>query len=295
VTLLTTLPLLELWIVVTLGAVALKTTSELLQKHLLADTSAFQFGWATSLVSAAVLLPLGSYSLVQTAAPRPAVIGLLLVGGTVEVAALYVWLEALKADDISLVSPLRNLVPVFVVVFEPLLLTVPFAPDVAGGAALTALGAYIALVDRADLTSPLRRISDRGPKLALAAAVLYALASVISKAALDSVTPLLYATSMFVFIALGFTVIGVSRARSVPTALIRRPPVVLVSVVTAAVGVVVFTAFSLAPSAAEVTVVLRLSLLANVVLGVVLFREEGLLTRGLGSLLIVAGIALATL
>lgn len=285
-----------LWIVIAIVSALFKTTYATLQKSFSVEFTALDMGWLTATLGAVIFLPLAIWSLwVQQSVFTPTILLAMGLGGLIELIAMYTWLAALQTEDLSIVSPLRQTIPIFVVILEPILLSVPFDPGVALGAVLTVIGAYVVLVDGIDIWSPLTKVTERGPQLAIATAILFALASILGKFVLGSVQPLVYAEFVYITLAVGFILIFTQSTNSYPISAFYRPSILLLGVITALVTLTTFTALALSPSVSKVSVIFRASLLFNVIIGIVVFNEDGLISRFLGSLLIISGIAVALL
>jgi drug/metabolite transporter (DMT)-like permease len=284
-------------VIVSLLSAVVKTAYATIQKSFVVEFSALEMGWLTATWGSVLLLPLAAWSLlthpISTASPVLLAMG---VGGCVELGAMYAWLRAFQTEDLSVVSPLIQTTPLFVVVLEPLFLAVALDVGVFVGAVLTVIGAYVVLIEDAAVWSPLTKMDDAGPRLAVLTAVLFSIATVVSKVVLASVHPLVYATFLLVVLVIGFSVlIHRSETAVFPTPALGRPLVFVLGVVTALVSITTFTAFALSPSVSQVSIVFRASLLFDVLIGFLVFKEQHIVFRLLGGGLIILGIAVALL
>ncbi|MFB6143360.1 MAG: EamA family transporter [Halorientalis sp.] len=280
------------WVVVALAAAGTQAGYETLQKHLTADVGPLRLSHATALLGTVLLAPVAAGVLAtQSVSVTPAVTAGLLVAVVANVLALYAYLSAMARADLSVVSPLRQSTPLLVAVLEPLALAGGIGPGVVAGAAAAAVGGYVVLADRG-LTSPLGRLTEAGPLLALGTAALYAVASVAARFVVVRVPSLLFTFMLYLGMAVAFGALLWRREGTLPGRSLLAGRFLALGATTTLRSVLVFAAFSLA-AAARVTVVLRVSLLVTVLAGGALFGERGVGRRLLGAGLVVAGVWLA--
>lgn len=280
------------WIAVALAGAAVQAGYEILQKRLTADVDTLRLSYVTAILGTTLLAPVGIWVLrTQSVSITTTVVAGTLVAGITNVLALAAFLRALDLADLSVVSPLRQSTPLLVAVLEPLTLATAVAPGVLLGALAATVGGYVILADES-LSSPLTRITDPGPLLALCTAGLYAVASVAARFVVVRVPPLLFTWLLYAQMALAFGAVLVSRGERLPTRALGQRRFLALGVTTTLRSVLIFAAFSLA-AAARVTVVLRLSLVLTVLAGGTLFGERGVSRRLVGAGLVVAGVWLA--
>lgn len=281
------------WFVVAFAGASLNTTYSALQKRLTLEYTGLELSFLTSLFGAAFMLPVGAwYALAGDVALTPVVVGATLLSGAVNVGALYAFLTALEGADLSVVAPLAQSTPVFVALAEPVALGVGFDPRVLAGAAVAVVGAQVVLADRG-LAAPLANLTDRAALLAVAAAAMWAAASLANRFVTTRVPPLFYAFAVYLLMAVGFAAVQAARG-DLPSGddyPLVRGRLLALGGLTAARTSVTYVAFSLA-IASRVSVVLQTAVVLDVLAGGVLFAEEGLARRLLGALCIVAGVVL---
>ncbi|HYW04807.1 MAG TPA: DMT family transporter [Gammaproteobacteria bacterium] len=215
-----------------------------------------------------------------------------------ELLAMYLYMRAISTSPLALTLPYQAFTPVFVAGIGYLVLGERISPRGLAGVALVALGAYLLNVDqlrgggRSRALAPLRAIwREPGSRMMLGAAGLYALTSVMGKAALRYAPPTFFGPFYFMLlggITLAAALAGPGRAR----VLVRRPGgSLVVGVLMAAMVVSHFVAVARV-DVAYMIAVKRTSLLFGILYGAILFREGGL-RRHLGAgVLMVAGVAL---
>jgi drug/metabolite transporter (DMT)-like permease len=278
------------WLGVALAAAGLNTAYQSFQKHLTLDYDGLALSYITSVLGLVFMLPVGAwYVATHELALTPPVVAVILVAGVANIAAIYAFLSALAIEDLSVVAPLRQSTPVLVALVEPWLLTVGFDPALLGAALAAAAGAYVLLAESP--LAPLRRFGERATLLALTAAALFAVASLSARYVTVRVPPLFYSFTVYLAMAVGFAAIRGYRSGTVPVRPLLRTRLLALGALTATRTSVSYVAFSLA-SASAVTVVLQTSIVLNVLVGGMLFREEDLVRRLVGAVLIVVGVVL---
>lgn len=282
----------ETWILVALAGAGVQAGYETLQKRLTSDVETLRLSYVTSVLGAALLTPVAVWvTATGSVSVTPVVAVAVFVAVAANVLALYAFLTALERADLSVVSPLRQSTPLLVAGLEPLVLSARFAPGVLVGAVAATAGGYVILADEG-LSSPLSRVMEVGPLLALGTAGLYAVASVASRFVVVRVPSLLFTFLLYLGMAVAFTALLARRDRALPTKELVTGRFLALGTTTTLRSVLIFTAFSLA-AAARVTVVLRASLVLTVLAGGALFGERGVGRRLVGAGLVTVGVWLA--
>lgn len=227
-----------------------------------------------------------------------------------EIAAMLLYMAAIRDHPLSLTVPYLAFTPVFVMLLADALLGERVSVTGALGVLLVVAGAWLLNVSHARLadwrswTRPLRAILwEPGSRMMLAVALIYAVTAVTGKAAMLYVGP--RAFGAFYFLLIGALVLpllalpGSGRPATPPWRLLgrllRRPgPVLLVAGLNA---VMVWTHFLAIErvEAAYMIAVKRTSLVFGILYGALLFRERGLKTRLPAGVLMLAGVAVILL
>jgi drug/metabolite transporter (DMT)-like permease len=216
-----------------------------------------------------------------------------------EIAAMLLYMAAIRDHPLSLTLPYLAFTPVFVIAVAWVLLGEEVSPHGAAGVGLVVAGAWLLNsrhAKRGDWRSWTRPfaaiVEEPGSRMMLAVAAIYALTATLGKGAMRHMDPEFFGA--FYFAVLGAAVcllILLPRPRLL-LELARRPlPVLLVGVL---MGLMVYTHF-LAVQQVEVAYMIavkRTSLLFGILYGVLVFRETGLSTRLPGGVLMLAGVAL---
>ena len=232
-----------------------------------------------------------------------------------EIAAMLLYMAAIRDHPLSLTLPYLAFTPVFVLVIADVLLGEQVSAQGAFGVLLVVAGAWLLNVRHARLTevrswaTPLTAIFwEPGSRMMLAVALLYGFTATMGKAVLDYLPPAYFGP--FYFLVLGLTMplvwalplrLGPSKGAGGtpgarlellgPRGLLRRPRAVLT--VAALHGLMAFTHF-LAIARVEVAYMIaikRTSLLFGILYGALVFGETGLRSHLAAGALMVAGVA----
>ncbi|HYW92263.1 MAG TPA: DMT family transporter [Gammaproteobacteria bacterium] len=217
-----------------------------------------------------------------------------------ELVAMYLYMRAISTSPLALTLPYQALTPVFVAGVGYLILGERISPRGLAGVALVALGAYLLNVDqlrgagRSPL-APLRAIwREPGSRMMLGAAGLYALTSVMGKAALRYAPATFFGPFYFMLLG-GITLTAALAGPGHARVLLRRPGgSLVVGLLMAAMVVSHFVAMARV-EVAYMIAVKRTSLLFGILYGAILFREGGLRRHLAAGILMIAGVALIAL
>jgi drug/metabolite transporter (DMT)-like permease len=293
------------WLPITLACAFCLASADAATKAWLQDYSAWELALIRFTLTALVLLPLLA-GLPNPLALPPAFWGWLALLVPLEVAAMLLYMAAIRDHPLSLTVPYLAFTPAFVILIAYLLLGEQISWGGAAGVLLVVAGAWLLNVGHARLREwrswmrPLRAILwEPGSRMMLGVALIYAFTAVMGKAAMLYVGPEQFGALYFLIIGLvllplfalpsaALSLVGGSRVSV--RRLLRRPRAALtVAVLNAGM---IYTHF-LALQRVEVAYMIavkRTSLLFGIIYGVLLFRETGLSTRLPAGLLMIAGV-----
>lgn len=224
----------------------------------------------------------------------PGFLGALLIGGTLNILALFQFMRSLHASDMSLAIPFISFTPLFLLITSPLLVgDVPTLQDVAGIFCIVA-GAYVLhlqSVHRGLLAPWLAIFRDPGPRRMLSVAFIYSLTSNFDKIGVQNSSPLFWSLSISSVMALGFVLL----LRLLPQEPMAVPDtrtlgILLLIGLFQSLGLLIHnTALDLGP-VPSVIAVKRSSILFAVLWGLIFLRERQVGERLGGALLMVMGI-----
>jgi drug/metabolite transporter (DMT)-like permease len=285
------------WLPLTLLCAFVLATSDALAKLWLQGFSAREMTLIRFSLSGLLLTPLILH-LPLDEAPL-AFWGWMAVLALAEVAAMLLYMSAIRDYPLSTTLPYLSFTPIFAILTGQLFLDERVSVAGLGGILLITLGAWtlnLHLFDRlrpTTLLSPLLEMwRNRGSRMMLGVAFIYSLSLSGSKAVMQYLPPSASFGALY-FSLVGLTallIIGGSRPSTL-TAFWRRPvPGLVVAVLMAVMVITHFMAIQRI-EAAYMVAVKRTSLLFGILYGAWLFKEEGLSRNLPASLLMVAGVA----
>ena len=219
-----------------------------------------------------------------------------------EIAAMLLYMKAIRDHPLSLTVPYLAFTPVFVMLTGFLMLGERVSTRGALGILLVVAGAWLLNLKRADLTDwrgwvrPLAAIvSNPGSRLMLGAALLYSLTSAMGKGAMQYMAPEHFGAFYFVLLGIAAVVLFALPQPRILHRVWRRPWAVLaVSLLNAGMVYTHFLALQLV-EVAYMIAVKRTSLLVGILYGALLFRERGLARHSLGGGIMLGGVFLILL
>lgn len=274
---------LELWIIVGIVAVLLKTSYQSMQKKLLSSFNSVHLAQSATLVSSLIFGMIVLY--LSPAPPNVNEILLSSFSGLLLGGALWAFNKSMETTDLSVASPLQQTIPVFVIVIEPLILSnLDYTLQAALAALVTTVGAYIVVIEPNSPLKPLKEITNSGPLLAVLAAILLALNSIVSHSITQSLSVWNF---LLISTFCGFLILTLLR-RNLPSLEVGNLSYGLVYT-----GNLAFSILTLSlVIASTATVFFRLSLVLNVLVGFFVFNEENIIIRLIGSVVIILGVVL---
>jgi len=220
----------------------------------------------------------------------------LLIGGTLNVLAMFQFMRALQASDMSLAVPFVSFTPIFLLITSPLMVgDVPTTQDIAGIMCIVA-GAYVLHIQAVHhgLLAPLLEVFRQpGPRRMLSVAFIYSLTSNFDKIGVQNSSPLFWSLSIAGVMTIGFVLL----LRFLPQQTITAPRTRIIGMLLLiglfqAMGLLAHnTALSLGP-VPSVIAVKRSSILFAVMWGVLFLKEQHVGDRLAGALLMVIGIGI---
>lgn len=286
-----------LWFFLSLAAALSVATSDALSKYALKGCDEEVVAWARwglAVPFLIFLLPfieiphLGMEFWVITAAAVP-----------LEIAAIIIYMKAIKISPLSLTIPFLALTPVFIIVTSFLFLGE--LPDLSGiaGIFLIATGAYLLNLDSSmrSLWDPFRSIvREKGSLLMIVVAFIYSITSVLGKAAIIQSSPFFFALIYPVIIAIFLSPVALARYRTKcrqnsESVNVRPIIFILIGFTNAVMIGCHFWAVSLVEVAYMISIK-RTSMVFAVICGWLFFNEVNIKERLLGSGVMAAGVAL---
>ncbi|HRT61203.1 MAG TPA: DMT family transporter [Syntrophales bacterium] len=273
-----------------LSAVSL-ATADAVTKRYFSDASAYEMG----LVRLLSALPWILLSLFFIPWVRPDGVFFLciLIALPMEATAFFCYMKALKASPLSLTLPFLAFTPGFVIVTGWLVLGEKITAGGFLGIVMIVTGSYVLNLSKvtSGFLGPFRAIvREPGSKLMLLVSFIYAFTSVIGKLAVLHSNPYVFGSLYNITLtALMVALIPFSRAADPVKEITKKPFAGLM--LGAAVSISVFSHFIAISmvQAAYMISIKRMSLLFGVLYGAWLFREERIMERLTGAVLMLIG------
>jgi len=220
----------------------------------------------------------------------------LLLSGTLNVLALFQFMRALQASDMSLAIPFISFTPIFLLFTSPLFVAdVPNAQDVVGILCIV-VGAYLLQIQSTDqkwFTPFLAMLSQPGPKRMLSVALIYSVTSNLDKVGVQNSSPIFWSLSITSVMTIGFLLLLYLLPRphiSAPHTNILK--ILILIGLFQGIGLIFHNmALSLGP-VPSVIAVKRCSILFAVIWGIMFLQERQGKGRLAGAALMVIGIGI---
>ena len=283
------------WIYFALLAAVSESLKNLCSKHGLRAVSP----QLTALAASATPIPLLLGMLLFTdSIPSlgPQYIPALLLGGTLNVLALFQFMRALQASDMSLAIPFVSFTPIFLLFTSPLLVgDMPNAQDMVGILCIVA-GAYLLQIQSTDQgwLAPFKAIIQQpGPRRMLSVALIYSLTSNFDKIGVQNSSPLFWSLSITSVMTVGFVIM----LYLLPRSKIATPSTNTLGILFAiglfqALGLFFHNTALSVGAVPSVIAVKRSSILFATLWGIMFLREEQGKERLAGAVLMVIGIGI---
>ncbi len=212
-----------------------------------------------------------------------------------EVAAILLYVKAIKSSPLSLTVPFLAFTPLFLILTSFVMLgELPDASGVAGIVLIT-FGAYLLNIKRftEGWLAPFKSIArEKGSVMMIVVAFIYSITSNLGKVAVLHSSPAFFAVLYSILLAAALTPVVMMKVKDPFSYLMARP--VLFVMIGLFYGLMMLTHFA-AIRLVEVPYMIsvkRMSLVFSVLYGRFFFKEENVGERLLGSAVMVAGVAL---
>ncbi len=288
------------WIFFGLLAALSESFKDLTSKHSLREISPLHAGLAASAIPIPLLL---GFLFVGDGLPAlgPSYHLALAIGGTLNILALWQFMRALQASDLSLAVPFISFTPVFLMFTSPLLVgDMITIQDIAGILCIVG-GAYLlqAQGNEEGWLAPFSALTSRpGPRRMLSVALIYSVTSNFDKIGTQHSSPIFWSLSLTTVMAIGFALLlllsprqhGNRTSPGGKTGL----PLFLIGFFQAAGLIFHNTALSLGP-VPSVIAIKRTSILFAVIWGIIFLREPQAKERLAGATLMIVGMTIIAL
>ena len=220
----------------------------------------------------------------------------LLIGGSLNILALFQFMRALQSSEMSLAIPFVSFTPIFLLITSPLLVNdIPATHDVAGVLCIVT-GAYllqIQTIGQGWLAPFTAMMTQPGPRRMLSVALIYSITSNFDKIGVQNSSPIFWSLSITSVMTVGFLLMHRFLPRqNLPTPLTNILGILLAIGLFQTMGLFFHnTALSLGP-VPSVIAIKRSSILFAVVWGMMFLKEKQGTERLTGAVFMIIGIAI---
>ena len=222
----------------------------------------------------------------------------LTIGGSLNVVAYTLYVKAIRLADLSLMSPLSTLTPLFLLITSPLIVKeVPTIWD-AVGVFLIVIGSYVLNLNAsaAGFFGPLRSIfRNKGTRMMVMVAFIWSITSTFDKVGVMNSSPIFWAIVLFGFIALGILPLVILKSKNPIQGIRSHWRLLLAAGLANGIGVGCQMVAVGMVAVTQVIAVKRMSSLISVVFGYFVFGEKGIRERLLGAGIMVTGVVVMTI
>lgn len=253
----------------------------------------YMLAWAVRLYSLPFLLPILLFIDIPPLSERYWIA--LFVGGSINVVTTILYIKAIKISDVSVVVPLVSFTPAFLLVTSPIILGEVPSPLGMFGVMLVVAGSYFLNIREKEkgFFKPFKYLlKDKGSRYMIIVAILWSISSNFDKIGVGESSPLFWAISANIFIAIAMTPFVLFKARKYLRDVLEKFKVHFpIGFFGAATLVFQMLAINLI-YVSYVISIKRTSVILVVFAGFFLFKEKNITTRITGALLMLAGVIL---
>jgi uncharacterized membrane protein len=290
------------WLISTVAAAVIWSLTGIAAKELMDHSSSLVYSFLYSSLALLFYLPVLIYFLPKISVQlNPVLLGIIAVSGVANVFGIMTYNYSIKFGELSRVIPFTKLNPVFTALIAAAFLGEKLTPTRTAGILLVTVGSYAILEERGtSWRKPFRSfVSSRAPKYAALSALIYSVAAVADRFATQQIQPEIYTFVIFFIITSSIaTYILTSKRELIPeikSQLLQNRAIYLLTGLGAAIAsYLIFYAFSIA-EASRVIPVLQIQVFISVIAGHVIFDEQHLREKIVGSAILVAGVILVAI
>jgi drug/metabolite transporter (DMT)-like permease len=288
-----------MWVALAIGTALLTSFNPILYKRILKGAEPLVVVWGVTLLALPLL---GLFALALTSEfPRIDGLFVLSMSGAagLNVVAHLASTEAVKLEDVSLVTPLLSFSPVFTLLISAIFFGETPSAQGLLGVGLVLVGAYWLNLSSADRLAPLKAFALKpGVMLILLAGLLWAVTPLLEKTAIRHTSPESPRFAAFVataLLAIMLTPAVAVRGRpAIRKLFLHRREWGLAALIAGIAPILGYTAVSLG-FVGYVTTLFKLSTIMTVIWGFLFLKERNLIKRLPGSVVMVVGAILIAL
>jgi drug/metabolite transporter (DMT)-like permease len=209
-----------------------------------------------------------------------------------EIAAMILYVKALKVSPISMTVPFLALTPVFLIATSYVFLGERVSIYGAIGIILMAVGSYALNIHkvRHDLLEPVKAVfKEKGSVMMIMVAFIFSITSSLGKMAIEHSSPVFFGSFYFILVLVCFTPIAYKKSGGNLT--IKKEdlkPLAFIGLTFSLMIIFHMMAISMT-KAAYMIAIKRTSLLFSICYGYFLFKEEKIAEKAIGGVIMLAG------
>ena len=282
-----------LWLPLSLLAAFTLATTDAITKRFFSGLSPFEMAMVRLIYTLPWLLL--SLFFIPMAVPGTGYFIAVASAAPLEICALYCYMKAIKVSPLSLTLPFLAFTPAFIILTGRVLLGERLNFMGVVGISLIVIGSYCLNISRikGGLIAPIKAVfNEQGSWLMLLVSFIYSITSVLGKIGILHSNPYFFGSTYFILLALLMTALMPLMPGASMTRLISFP---VKGMILGAIYATMVFSHMLAISqvaAAYMVSVKRISLLIGILYGAWWFREERIVERLLGAVIMLIGVFL---
>lgn len=287
--------IIELWLIFAIISVICKSWFWTIQKKYLDDdVSPYTTAYISSVYGALITVPLAMWDITYNSVELTVfTIGILILFGIAESLYFLIYLFALNNLNASIASPLKKSKPVFIGIFEPILLSASIPLSLLGSALLTTIGGVLTIVGSNDsLDSYKNDLTKIGLLFAFLSLFMGVMMSLISRYGTSQISPFVFGAGVTIVMSIVTRILLYKSDVKKMSIGLKSKKGVILGTVGGFRSVFVWLAYSLIVATA-VSTVTQTTLILDVILAKYYLNEDISRTQWIGVFIIFIGSLIA--
>lgn len=285
-----------IWIVFAFSAAFFQSTTDALSKHGLKHLDENIIAWALKFFAVLFLIPLFFWFKVPVLGKNYFLA--LMIGGSLNVVALILYVKAIKISDLSLSIPMIAFTPLFLLLTSPVL--VGEFPKLTGiiGVFLIITGSFILNFNdkQKHYLAPLKAIFIKpGPRLMLIVAFIWSITSNFDKIGIRNSSPLFWGFSTYSFMSVAMIPFILYYSKNPIKQIKQKIRFLFIIGLSSAINIFLYMLAIKLTLVVNVVSIVRTSALISVLFGIIIFKEKGFKEKVIGTLIMLAGVFFITM
>ncbi|MBN2458903.1 EamA family transporter [Candidatus Woesearchaeota archaeon] len=287
------------WFVYAFLTAIFESAKDVFSKKSLKEMDEYVVSWSLMFFSLVFLLPMFIFINIPMLTSQFWIA--LLIGGSLNVMAIILFMKAIKASDLSLTIPMITFTPLFLLLTSPIMIGEFPTPLGLSGVLLIVVGSYVMKIKYMKkglkgFFAPFGAlIKEKGPRLMLLVAFIWSITSNFDKMGVINSSPMFWVAATGLFMAIIMLPIMLFKSKNIMQKMKSGYKALIpMGIFGVAASIFQMTAVSMT-LVAYVISIKRTSTIMSVLFGHFLFKEKGLKERLIGVILMVLGVVLIML